>query len=106
MSSKIYCYPTKKGVHSFYLIHEGEKIWLFNQAYKKSVNRYFRDGRTIDEALKAYKVRSRDGIQKDFALRKTAQKLPLYLRYVEKEYDIQVMEKTKRRAKDVKNESQ
>ena len=97
MASKIYCYPTKKGVHSFYLFHEGEKIWLFDQPYRKSVARYFRNGRTITESLNAYKSHTREGGSKDSALRNVTDKLPMYLKYVEKEYQIQVLEKTKRR---------
>ena len=99
MKSKVYCKSTDKGTHSFYLVHNSEEIWLFNQNYRKSVQDYFGRGRTIDESIKAYKVRSRDGARKDRALRRTATKIPLYLKYIEKEYEIQVMEKTKRRRK-------
>ena len=37
MKTTIYCRPTAKGVHSFYLMVGTEEFFLFSQAYRKGV---------------------------------------------------------------------
>lgn len=91
MRTMIYCKPTKQGVHSFYLVSEGREYYLFSQNYRKSVQAYFSRGVTLDTSMNYAKSHN------DSAIMKTMSKLPLYIKYIEKEYEIEVYEKTKRR---------
>ena len=91
MTTKIYCRTTGAGVQSFYLVHRGEEHFLFSQDYRVSVRDYYGRGVMVDRALN----NPRAG--ENAALRKTMEKLPAYIRYVEKEYGITVLEQTRRR---------
>ena len=91
MKSTVYCLPTDKGIHTFYLITEGQKYYLFRQNYRKGVNEYFRDGVTIDRALDFSKSRH------DEAIVRTMQKLPMYIKYIEKLYGLEVLRETVKR---------
>ena len=91
MKTFITCRPTEKGIHTFYLFFEKERYFLFSQPYRKGVARYYRDGVCVDEALNCSKAHG------DAAIMRTMRKLPIYIRYIEKEYDIEVLKKTKKR---------
>ncbi|MCQ2496974.1 MAG: hypothetical protein MJ131_10350 [Lachnospiraceae bacterium] len=95
-TTTIYCRPTAKGIHSFFLETEDMKIFLFSQPYRKGVGKLFGNGLMLSEALKYKKAHN------DNAIIKTISKLPTYIRYVEKEYGIAVFEKTKKLEKRVK----
>ena len=92
MKTKIYCRTTDAGVQSFYLNHCGEVHFLFSQDYRRSVRDYYGRGVTVDRALNNPRARE------NAALRKTMEKLPAYIRYVEKEYGITVLDQTRRKA--------
>lgn len=83
----IYC-KSQKNVNHFYLCHEGEEYYLFTQSYRRGVTAYFCRGVTCDKALDFGKARH------DTAVKNTMEKLPSYLRYIEKEYGIEVLRKT------------
>jgi hypothetical protein len=91
MKTTIYCRTTDAGVQSFYICHEGEVHYLFSQNYRRSVRDYYARGVSVERAL-SY---SRAG--ENVALRKVTEKLPAYIRYIEKEYGIAVLEQTRRR---------
>lgn len=91
MKTMIYCKPTQQGVHSFYLVTGGEEYFLFSQNSRKGVQEYFSRGVTIDDSMKFAKTKN------DSAIIRTMTKLPMYIRYIEKEYEIEVYEQTKRR---------
>lgn len=97
MNLVIYCSVTKRGIHSFYLVVDGKKYWLFSQKYRKGVQKYYRKGVTINQAIDYSKA------HKNTAIEKTMSKIPIHIKYVEKEYGIQVLEKTKRKKKNRKN---
>ena len=86
MCMKIKCEDRNETTDAFYLVTDDEKIWLFDQVKRKGVTDYFKRGVTINRALRPQK-----GKRFDAKLGKTVDKLPLYLRYVEKEYGIQIM---------------
>ena len=96
MKERIYCKATAKGVHSFYLATINCEYFLFNQSYRKGVNEYFGNGVILKEATNFSKCHHDD------ALKRTMSKLPMYIKYVEKEYNIEVLEKTKKRFKNNK----
>jgi hypothetical protein len=90
MKTIIYCKPTEKGMHSFYLINGDEEYYLFSQAYRRSVANYYGRGVLFDNAIKYSKAHN------DSAITRTMTKLPMYIRYIEKEYGIYVLDKTKK----------
>lgn len=92
MKTTIYCKPTSKGVHSFYLLIGIEEFFLFSQAYRKGVDEYYGRGVQIDESINYAKAHN------DSAVIRTMRKIPMYVRYVEKEYAIEVLEQTKKRS--------
>ncbi len=92
MRTMIYCKPTDKGVHSFYLVSGNEEYFLFSQSYRKGVEEYFGKGVCIDDSLKHSRAHF------DTAICRTMDKIPMYVKYVEKEYEIEVFERTKRKS--------
>lgn len=76
------------GKDDFYLEYGGEKYWLFSQNHKAGVSRHFEKGLPVSEALSYRKAND------DASVIKTITKLPMYIKYVEKEYGIAVLEKT------------
>ena len=91
MKTKIYCVVSDKGVHSFFLKQDKERYFLFNQNYRKSVHSYFSQGVSLEEAMNFNKIH-RDG-----ALTHTMDKLPAYIKYIEKEYQISVYNRTNKK---------
>lgn len=89
MKTTIYCKPTAKGVHSFYLMVGTEEFFLFSQAYRKGVEEYYGRGVRIDESMKYSRAHN------DSAITRTMDKIPMYVKYIEKEYAIEVLEQTK-----------
>ena len=91
MKATIYCEPTSKGVHSFYLVTSEAEYYMFSQDYRKGVHDYFSKGVRIDEATDFSKS------HRDNAIRRTMTKIPMYIKYIEKEYGVEVLERTKRK---------
>ncbi len=91
MRNMIYCEPTARGVHSFFLVANGQEYYLFSQGYRKGVHAYYSRGVPFSEAVNYSKTHS------DSALIRTMSKLPMYIKYVEREYGIEVLERTKKR---------
>lgn len=91
MKATIYCEPTSRGVHSFFLITSESEYFLFSQDYRKGVHEYFNKGVRIEDATDFSKS------HRDNAIRKTMTKIPMYIKYIEKEYGIEVLEQTKKR---------
>jgi hypothetical protein len=67
-----------------------KKYLLFSQNYRKSNKIAYAKGVLISELIKLKKNCSR-------SVRRTAEKIPAYIRYIEKEHGIVVMESTKRK---------
>lgn len=91
MKTKVYCEVSARGEHTFSLIHEGQEYYLFKQNYRRSVQRYYGKGVLLDEAINFSKS------HKDCSVERTMTKIPMYIKYVEKEYGIQIFERTKRK---------
>ncbi len=83
MIARIYCKTTAKGIQSYYVTVEGEDYYLFSTKYRKSNKEFFSKGVDIERA-------------QDFSasvstsVRKVMEKLPAYLEYIEKEYDVTI----------------
>lgn len=93
MNPKIYCKTTKKGIHSFYLQFRNETYFLFSQNYRKGVQKFYRNGVVLNDSFKHSKSR------RDNAIEKTMTKIPMYIKYLEKEYGIEVLRQTANRGK-------
>ena len=91
MQTKIYCKTLSKGMHSFYLNHDGMDYFLFCQNYRKGVNDYYKNGVRFEEARDYSKAHH------DTAIIRTMDKIPMYIKYIEEENNIQVMDKTKKK---------
>ena len=64
---------------------------MFSQDFRKGVHEYFSKGVRIDEATDFSKS------HRDNAIRRTMTKIPMYIKYIEKEYGVEVLERTKRK---------
>ena len=91
MKTTIYCKPTAQGIHSFYLLTDAGEYFLFSQNYRKGVQSYFSKGVRLDQSRNYAKT------NRDTAVIKTMSKLPTYIKYVEKEYGMQVLRSTARK---------
>ena len=91
MKAKIYCECIEPGVHQFYIAIGGDDYFLFRQNFRKGVHSYFSNGVSLDQAMKYSKIHN------DSALERTISKFPMYIKYVEKEYGVEILEQTKRR---------
>ena len=78
----------KKGVQAFYVKVKGERYFLFRQNFRRSVKEFFANDVMLD------KIGAYDGVH-SFAVRRTLDKLPAYLQYIEKEYGIEIYDRTK-----------
>lgn len=91
MKTMIYCETTEKAVHAFYMLNEGEIYYLFSQDYRKGVQDFYHKGVRLDESMDYSKA------HKDTAIERTMSKIPMYIKYIEKEFGIEVLEQTKKR---------
>lgn len=90
MQTVIYCVRAAGGKHEFYMMADRERYYLFTQDYRKGVQNYFGKGLMLNEAMD-YSRSNRNR-----AVVHTMDKIPVYIRYVEKEYGVTVLKRTKR----------
>ena len=88
MANKIYCRTVAKGRQAFYLEANSKEYFLFEQDFRSSNKKMYRNSISICEVRKLKSHAST-------AVRHTAEKLIPYIKYVEKEYGIAVLKKTK-----------
>ena len=86
MNSIIKAKTTRNGL-SFYLNHEGKEYYLFSQRYHTGVRKAFVFGVLLNEALSYSNYN-------DFCVRKTASKFRSHIKYIEKEYNVKVLDET------------
>lgn len=82
----IYCITTDKDEQTFYLCDGGKEYYLFRQKYRVSVKEFFGKGVDLVMALSAKASHSE-------AVRRTAEKLVPYIKYIESEMGIVVFNK-------------
>ena len=90
MKNYIYCTTTAKGEQSFYLIAQGRTYLLFVQDFRRSNKQVYEQG------ISLFDLRKLRG-HSSYSVRHTAEKIPAYIRYIEQEYGLSVMEITKRK---------
>lgn len=93
MKTIIYCKATECGVHSFFMVSNGQEYYLFSQDYRRGVQQYYSKGVSLDESINFSKS------HKDSAIERTMSKIPMYIQYIEKEYGIAILERTKKRSR-------
>lgn len=85
---RIYCRDNGNGNLQFYVTAEGQEYYLFSQRYHMSVHKYFRKGVSYRQA-------------KDYTqavpVRKAMSRIPGAIRYIEKAYQVEILEQTKKR---------
>lgn len=91
MRTTIYCKRSERGMHNFYLRINGEEFYLFSQNFKKGVQDYFGRGVYLEYACDYSRSKH------DTAVMKTMDKIPIFIKYVEKESGILVFEKSKKK---------
>ena len=94
MKVKVMCRTVEKGQQAFFVKVDGKEYFLFQQEFRKSVKDFFQNGVSVNATNNYSSAHST-------AVRRTLDKLPSYLHYIEKEYDVEIYEKTKE-AKSVK----
>ena len=99
MANTIYCETTAKGIQSFFINANGETHFLFSQNFRRGVKDYFERGVRIDEAINFKRANGNS------AIIHTMEKLPSYIRYVEREYGMEVLRKTARKNQAYKRKS-
>ena len=90
MLTKIFCKTNDSGQQDFYIQAGKKTYFLFEQSYRKTIKSYFGNGVSLEQSLKFANSTS-------FAIRNVMEKLPLYIKYIEKEYSIAILEQTKRK---------
>lgn len=88
MKTTVYCKTVAKDTLGFFARIGNRDYFLFNQPYKKSLMDFFYNGATVN-AINDYTSAH------STAVRRTLDKLPSYIKYIEKEYDVAIYEKTK-----------
>jgi hypothetical protein len=86
MQTIIQCTKTRLGAHAFYIKHDGTNYLLFVQKYHKGVDEVFNNGVDLDKALSP-KIAKRDP-----QVLKTISKMRLYIKYIEKEYQVKILD--------------
>ena len=89
MQAKIFCKTVEKGTHEYYVVVDGETYYLFRQPYRASNKEFFGNGVSVD------RINNYSGVHSS-SVRKTMDKLPSYIRFVEKEYGIAIYDKTRK----------
>lgn len=90
MKTLIYCKTTDKREQTFYINVGGVDYYLFKQNFRKSIKEVFSKGVRIDELRKIASHPST-------SVRHTVAKLPVYIQYIEKEYLVNIYDKTERK---------
>ncbi len=88
MANFIYSRTIDKDKQAFYLVSQDREYYLFTQKFYRGVKSFFHNKVLLKNALDLSKSHH------DTMLIKTMTKLPIYIRYIEKEYGIAIMEAT------------
>ena len=87
----VYCIRNKGNNLDFYIKNKETEFFLFSQRLYKGVEKYFRKGVSLNKAIDHSKCWD------DYRIHRVMSKLPAYIRYIEKEYEIAFFEQSKRR---------
>ena len=99
MQAKVYCKTVAKGRQAFYINASGKDYFLFEQDFRKSNKEFFRNGHYLSDNIDYSRVTSS-------SVRKTLEKIPSYVKYIESEHGISIFEKSKLKEKRQKIKTQ
>ena len=89
----IYCIPENDGrTLSFYVRQSNEDHFLFMHRFNSTAYEFYRNGVALEKAM-SFKYGKKLNCS---LMTKISEKILRYLRYIEKEYDMVILEKTKR----------
>lgn len=88
MENIITCQKNQAGNHNFFIKHKGKEYYLFSQPYHRGVNIYFANGVSLNNVLN---YRTAKG---DHKVIKTMSKMKMYIKYVENEYELKILNST------------
>ena len=88
MKAKVICRTVEKGQQAFFVKVYGKEYFLFQQEFRISVKEFFKNSVDVNGINNYSSAHST-------AVRRTLDKLPTYLHYIEKEYGVEIYEKTK-----------
>lgn len=80
-----------KGIINFYVENDTESYFLFQQRFRHSAYDYYKNGIPIKKAFDHKKI------GRDKAIQNVIRRLPDNISYIEKEYHICILEKTKQK---------
>lgn len=86
MKIRVYCRTVAQGIQEYYLQAGKERYYLFEQEYRVSNRDYFKDGIDVDKIGDFKHVKS-------VSVRNTLDKLPKYLKKLDKKYGLGLYEK-------------
>ena len=92
--TKIYCRRNGTNTLDFYVTNKGYEYYLFSQKVYLGVEKHFKNGVALNDAINHRKGRG------DYMIHKTKSKLPIFIKYVEREYGIALLEQSKKRLAD------
>lgn len=90
MDSIIICRVNRRGDHNFYIEHNGRQYYLFTQDYHRGVNVFFSSGVSLKTAM--YGRGALKATHGDCCVAHTMKKLTPYIKYVEEENGIKILE--------------
>ena len=90
MKTTIFCKKTQDNKQKFFVKVGNETYYLFQQEFRIGNEKFFRNGVGLHEINNYSNISNLD-------VRKTLDKLPAYLHYIEKEYDVVIYKKTKKK---------
>lgn len=89
--TKIYC-QERNGMHEFYMTLDKSDYYLFSQKFRVGVDNFYKKGVLLDKGIK-------HGIGKtDCAIHRTMDKVKRHIRYIEQEYELVILDRTKMKA--------
>ena len=91
MAIKILCKITEQGTHSFFLKKDRTDYYLFSQNYRKGVHKYYARSVPFNEAIDFSRSKH------DSAILRTMEKIKTHTKYIEKQYNIVICQKSQRR---------
>ena len=91
MTIKVYCQTTARGIHSFFLKKDSADYYLFSQNYRKGVHKYYSRSVSFDEAIDFSRSKQ------DSAILHTMEKIKIYTKYIEKQYNVTICKKSQKR---------
>lgn len=90
-TATVYCTNPAHGQQNFYVAVDGRSYFLCAQPFRTHVYRFYENGVMLDKALDCSQTRTKQILH-------TMEKLPKYIRYIEKEHDLSVFHKSAKRS--------